>query len=425
MTTHHKDVAIVGAGPAGLMAAQQLATKGIHVTVFDGMPTPARKFLMAGRGGLNLTHSEPLETFLNRYRSSAPQLKPIINAFPPSELIAWAHSLGQETFIGSSGRVFPKSLKTSPLLRAWMKRLNELGVTFCFRHNWLGWEPNTYHPSPLHDKQTLMFTDVSNNKVSFKVDATILALGGASWPKLGADGRWVPILKTNDIAITPLTPFNAGVIIPWSQTIKENFAGHALKRISLTVGKETSFGEAMITKNGLEGGVVYHLNTAIKQTLTQNKITTLTVDLRPDLTLQTLEMRLKKPRKTQSTSTFLRKTVRLSKPAIAILREPMQGNLPTDARTLAHCIKHTPLILIQLSAIDRAISSSGGIKEEELDENAMLKQRPGVFIAGEMRDWDAPTGGYLLQATFATAVQAAKGTLKWLNNEVMPTEKEM
>jgi len=421
MSAHATSVAIIGAGPAGLMAAEFLASKGIAVAVFDGKPTPARKFLMAGRGGLNLTHHEPLEKFITRYGTNAHHLEPVIRAFPPKALIHWVESLGQETFVGTSGRVFPKSLKASPLLRAWMARLNALGVTFHFRHNWLGWDQQQDGPTrnkakaANHSLQSLVFENGQEKRPRVSVNAVILALGGASWPKLGADGRWVTILQKRNILITPLSAFNAGVKIPWSQTIMDNFTGQPLKRITATLDGMTHPGEAIITKSGLEGGAIYLLNGPIKRALEQNSNKTLTLDLRPDLTKGQLRTRLEQPRHRQSTSTFLKKAARLSKPAIAILREPSGGKLPHDAERLAHLIKTLPLTITGLCEIDRAISTSGGIKETEINEAGMLKTLPGVFVAGEMRDWDAPTGGYLLQATFATAVQAANGTLAWLN----------
>jgi len=430
MSRQSPGVAIIGAGPAGLMAAQVLASKGITVAVFDGKPTPARKLLMAGRGGLNLTHHESLEKFITRYGKSAHHLEPVIRAFPPNALINWAEDLGQETFTGTSGRVFPKSLKASPLLRAWMARLNTLGVTFHFRHDWLGWElKNETLKSKAKAQnpalQNLVFKNRDKKRIKVKANAVILALGGASWPKLGADGRWVAILQKRNIKLTPLSAFNAGVKIPWSQTILDNFTGQPLKRITVTLGGNTGTGEAVITKTGLEGGAIYILNEPIKKALEQGSVSTLTLDLRPDLTRETLKTRLEKPRNNQSTSTFLRKAVRLSKPAIALLREPSGGKLPEEADKLAQRIKSLPLTITGLCAIERAISTSGGIKESEIDQTGMLKTLPGVFAAGEMRDWDAPTGGYLLQATFATAVQAANGTLTWLNKNKNPAKVGM
>ena len=407
MSSNSRNVAIVGAGPAGLMAAEHLARDGFTVTVFDAKPTPARKFMLAGLGGLNLTHSQPLPEFLKNYRDAQPHLTPIINAFPPKDLIAWTHGLGEPTFIGSSGRVFPKSLKTSPLLRAWLARLNELGVTFQMSHDWIGWHDTGIPPD-------LDFKRLDGGTKTVTPDAILLALGGASWPRLGADGRWVPLLAQKGVTITPLKPFNAGVKIPWSPTLREKAEGAPLKRITITCGTTSVSGEAIITKTGLEGGAIYALNTEIVKALDAQPTVGISIDLRPDLTLQELTTRLTAPRSSQSMATFLRKTARLSKPAIALAREPGSGSLPDTPEALAGLIKAVPLEVSGLCGLKRAISTSGGVGLSELDQSGMLKNCPGVFIAGEMRDWDAPTGGYLLQAAFATGVQTANGIKRWL-----------
>lgn len=426
MSNNSSHIAIVGAGPAGLMAAEHLARNGFTVTVFDGKPTPARKFLLAGRGGLNLTHAQPLPEFLKNYHDAEPQLTPIINAFPPADLIAWVHGLGVQTFVGSSGRVFPKSLKTSPLLRAWLARLQNLGVTFQMSHDWIGWHDARSTPNPgAGIPPGLQFKQRDGAIKTVTPDAVLLALGGASWPRLGADGRWVPLLDQKGVTIAPLKPFNAGVKIHWSQTLREKFEGAPLKRLTITCNTTSVPGEAIITKTGLEGGAIYALNTAILQALETQPTARLTVDLRPDLTHQQLTTRLSVPRASQSMATFLRKTARLSKPAIALSREPGCGALPTMPEDLARLLKAVPLEVSGLCGLDRAISTSGGVALSECDTAGMLKNCPGVFIAGEMLNWDAPTGGYLLQATFATAVQSANGITRWLTEGESTSENRM
>lgn len=402
-STTKKDVAIIGAGPAGLMAAEVIATAGHAVTIYERMPSPARKFLMAGRGGLNLTHSEPLDAFGNRYGEGADIVRACVSAFPPDRTISWAHALGAETFIGSSGRVFPKAMKASPLLRAWLRRLDALGVTMKTRHTWTGFAS---------DGGSI----ISNNdgaSTTIKPDAVILALGGASWPRLGSDGAWVRLLKSEGVAVTPLEPANSGVTIAWSDIFAERFAGAPLKRIAVASGETQARGEALITRNGLEGGAIYAIGRAIRAALRSTTSVALTIDLKPDTTLDELTTRLSRPRGSKSLSNFLRKTANLDAAAIGFMREA--GPLPTEPATLAARIKAVPLIVTGLADIDRAISTAGGVSLSALTPDLMLKSKPGVFLAGEMLDWDAPTGGYLLQASFATGVVAANGVLKWLD----------
>lgn len=396
-------IAIVGAGPAGLMAAEIVAAAGLRVSVFDRMPSPARKFLMAGRGGLNLTHSETLADFIRRYGPEPSPMPAMIERFPPDALRAWAEGLGQPTFVGTSGRVFPEALKASPLLRAWLQRLSALGIELHPRHRWLGWT----------DTGALLFESPDGHR-QVSPAATILALGGASWSRLGSDGAWTETLTRAGIPITPLEPFNAGVLVNWSKHLTDRFAGAPLKRIALTCGGRTVRGEAVITRSGLEGGCVYALNGPIRGELRNNGSAALSLDLRPDLELSQLMERLSTKRGRQSLATFLRRNAGLSPAAIALARES-DGKLPESAAELAAHIKQIRLDVTGLSPLDRAISTSGGIAWPAVNETLMLSNRPGVFCAGEMLDWHAPTGGYLLQGVFASAVAAASGALSWLS----------
>jgi uncharacterized flavoprotein (TIGR03862 family) len=391
---------VVGGGPAGLMAAEVLARAGVAVTVYDRMPSAGRKLLMAGRGGLNLTHSEDLERFLTRYAEAEPHLRALIASFAPADLRAWCEGLGQETFVGSSGRVFPKAFKASPLLRAWLQRLEGLGVRLALRHRWQGWD---------EDGQ-LIFTDAAGQPATTKPDATILALGGASWPRLGSDGSWTDLLARRGIAVAPLRPANMGFTLSWSEVVRSRFAGEPLKRIALTFEDTTVRGEAVVTADGIEGGAVYALSARLRDAIEREGSATLHLDLRPDLTQENLAKRLAAPRKGQSASTFLRKSAGLNPVGIALLREASPA-LPVEPDSLAALIKAVPLSLTGTQPLDRAISSAGGIPFDEVDGHLMLRRMPGVFVAGEMLDWEAPTGGYLLQATFATGIAAARGVL--------------
>ena len=395
------DLAIIGAGPAGLMAAEVLSAAGLDVTVYDRMPSIARKLLIAGRGGLNLTHTEPMGKFQTRYGAAAERLAPMLDAFPPQALIAWAEGLGQPTFVGTSGRVFPKSLKASPLLRAWLARLKEQGVTIKMRHDWRGW----------NERGELVFAhDGATTRVA--AGATILALGGASWPRLGSNGAWVDILTKRGVAVTPLRPANSGFTVAWSEPFRTRFEGTPLKSIALTFKDTTVRGEAMITRYGVEGGAIYVLSAALREATAAQGSATLYIDLRPEIAHDDLAAKLDRPRGGDTQSNFLRKAISLAPVAVNLLREAYGATLATDAQTLARQVKSVPLVLTGTQGLDRAISTAGGIALDALDDDLMLHALPNVYAAGEMLDWEAPTGGYLLQATFATAVTAARAVAR-------------
>jgi uncharacterized flavoprotein (TIGR03862 family) len=402
------EAAVIGAGPAGLMAAETLAQGVVRVTVFDAMPSAGRKFLMAGRGGLNLTHSEPLAKFLARYREARPHLKAAIEAFPPQALRDWSEALDQPTFVGSSGRVFPKAFKASPLLRAWLRRLDSAGARLLLRHRWTGWGS---------DGRLLFQTPEGQRAVEAR--ATILALGGTSWPRLGSDAAWVDVLAARGVRISPLRPANSGFTVAWSDIFRDRFEGQPLKSVALNVGGQQVRGEAIITRTGIEGGAIYALSADLREAILRDGEVTLHIALRPDLSTNELAAKLSVPKGKQSFSNFLRKTANLSPIAIGLLQEAvkMSGrSLPAQSpAALAHLINAVPVRLTGTAPIARAISTAGGIAFDELDDNFMLRRLPGIFAAGEMLDWEAPTGGYLLQASFATGMAAGKGALRWLD----------
>ena len=393
-------IAIIGAGPAGLIAAEHLSAAGHGVDIFEKMPTPGRKFLMAGRGGLNLTHSEPLPAFLGRYREAADWLGPVILKHDPAALRAWCEGLGQATFTGSSGRVFPEAMKASPLLRAWRKRLEDQGVVFHLRHAWTGW-----------DEDGALVFDTPDGPITHRADATLLALGGASWPRLGSDGGWVENLRRKGVETVPFMASNCGVEVSLSDVTRERFAGAPLKTIALSLADERVAGEAMIARYGLEGGAVYALAAPVREALKAGPVT-LHLDLRPNQSAEALAAVLARAKKGQSLSNRLRKAG-LTPAAISLLRDAA-ADLPREPDALAALIKAVPLTVTAQRGLERAISSAGGIARSAVGEDFMLKALPGVFVAGEMLDWDAPTGGYLLQASFATGVAAAKGVEAWL-----------
>ena len=410
MPPNQNHVAIIGAGPAGLMAAEVLARGGADVIVYDAMPSAGRKLLMAGRGGLNLTHSELLPQFLARYREAAPHLQAAIDAFPPNALREWSDALGQETFVGSSGRVFPKAFKASPLLRAWLRRLDSMGVQLMLRHRWTGW-----------DEQGHLGFQTPDGSRTVKAGATVLALGGASWPRLGSDGSWVETLAAKGVKISRLRPANSGFTVAWSEIFRDRFEGQPLKGVALTSGRNTVRGECVVTRTGIEGGAIYALAADLREAIDSSGRAILHIDLRPDLEVNDLLAKLSAPKGKQSLSNFLRKAASLSPVAIGLLQEAAKASgvslsslSPAD---LARLINAVPVELTGIASIARAISTAGGVSFDELDPDYMLRRLPGVFAAGEMLDWEAPTGGYLLQASFATGAAAGRGVLKWFGGK--------
>ncbi len=404
-------VTVIGAGPAGLMAAEILAQGGANVTVYDAMPSAGRKFLMAGRGGLNLTHSEALPEFLKRYGAAEPHLVPAISAFPPDALRAWSDALGQPTFVGSSGRVFPQAFKASPLLRAWLRRLDAMGVQFALRHRWIGW----------NGEERLLF-QAPNGKITVDAAATVLALGGASWPRLGSDGAWMETLAAKGVTVSPLRPANCGFTVAWSEIFRNRFEGQPLKRVALSFGPHAIRGEAMITRAGIEGGAVYALSAHLRDAIISTGEATLNVALCRDLKPGELIARLSAPKGKQSLSNWLRKAAHLSPVGIGLLQEAAIASgvslSSLSPASLAGLIGAVPIKLTGTAPIARAISTVGGISFDELEVDFMIRRLPGVFAAGEMLDWEAPTGGYLLQASFATGAAAGRGALKWIDRRM-------
>jgi len=379
------------------MAAEVIASAGVAVTVFEKMPSPGRKFLMAGRGGLNITHSEAFENFPARYGAAGGWMTPLLEAFPPAAVIDWCEALGQPTFVGSSRRVFPKAMKASPLLRAWLRRLEGMGVSFITRAQWTGW-----------DGDVLTFADGARHKA----DVVVLALGGASWPRLGSGGDWASLLP--DVEITPLRPANCGFEVEWSEVFASRHAGQPLKPVSLSFEGRAVTGEVTITAKGIEGGAVYALAPHLREVIVSSGSALLHLDLRPDVAVETLASRLDVARGSASLSNYLRKRAGLSSVAIGLVQEALHDGGGAETQPLAALVKSLPLRLTKPFALDRAISTAGGIALGELDDHQMLRRRPGVFVAGEMLDWEAPTGGYLLQGCLATGAAAGRGVLQWL-----------
>ncbi len=407
-------VAIVGGGPAGLMAAETLAAAGLQVDVFDAMPSVGRKFLLAGKGGLNITHSEAFEAFAGRYGSRRAQIEPMLEAFGPDALRAWVEGLGVSTFVGSSGRVFPAEMKAAPLLRAWLARLRAAGVRFHPRHRWTGWG----------DDGRLQFA-TPDGPTSHSADATLLALGGGSWARLGSDGAWVPLLAAAGLDVAPLQPANCGFVVAspragqstgWSEHLASRFAGQPLKSITLQLADDPAPprpGEAMLSADGIEGSLVYALSAAIRERIARDGRATVLVDLAPGRSLERVQAEVAHPRGARSLASHLQSRVGIAGLKMALLRECLSPDELADPGRLAAAIKALPVVLVAPRPIDEAISSAGGLRFEALDENLMVRGRPGLFCAGEMLDWEAPTGGYLLTACFASGRRAAEGVLAW------------
>lgn len=407
-------IAVIGGGPAGLMAAETAAAGGAQVGLYDAMPSVGRKFLLAGKGGLNLTHAEPLETFLSRYGSRQVQLAPIIRSFGPDAIREWASGLGIPTFIGTSRRIFPADMKAAPLLRAWLRRLRQSGVQFHVRHRWSGW-----------DERGAMLFLTPTGEQSVEADAVILALGGASWPKLGSDASWVPLLRGRGVEIAPLRPANCGFDVEWSTYFKTRFAGQPVKSAALIVTTPDSAvqrwqGEFVITETGVEGGVIYAVSSVLRDRIEREGRAVLTVDLTPDRDAVRLEQDLSRPRGKRTMVTHLRRYAGISGVKSALLWEVLPRETFADPAALASAIKSLPLVLRATRPLAEAISTAGGVRFEDLDERLMLRGIPGLFCAGEMLDWEAPTGGYLLTACLATGRWAGAGALKWVESRTRP-----
>jgi uncharacterized flavoprotein (TIGR03862 family) len=405
-----KNVAVIGAGPAGLMAATFLSQQGVQVNVYEAKPSAGRKFLVAGKGGLNLTHSEPFEGFLSRYGSRRVNLLPMLKVFGTDELRQWAHEMGFDTFVGTSGRVFPEGMKSAPLLRAWLERLRKAGVRFNFRHEWQGWG----------NDHALRFS-TPDSETALKPDATVLALGGGSWPKTGSTGAWVEILRQHGVELAPLKPANCGFDVNWSEHFRTRFAGQPLKSavVSFTDLQGEAFnqrGEFVVTEAGLEGSLIYACSSRLRDMIEAQGNATIHLDLAPDWTHERLVDRLAQPRGSRSISSHVRKAVGISGLKAGLLWEFTPKDDFRDEQKLASFIKDLPVTLISPRPLEEAISSAGGVRFEALDERLMLKSMPGVFCAGEMLDWEAPTGGYLLTACISTGRWAGLGVLEWLKD---------
>ncbi len=453
------NIAVIGAGPAGLMAAETLAQAGHTVQVFEAKPSAGRKFLMAGRGGLNITHSEPSERFNTRYGARAPELGAMLARLDANALREWVQSLGIDTFVGSSGRVFPAEMKAAPLLRAWMQRLRKQNVQFLMRHRWLGFEldhrseeqgaeasrpasrPSEKQVSEARAgaKQTLRF-ESPKGEVTVTPDATILALGGGSWARLGSDGAWWPLLQQHGVELAPLLPSNGGFEIKWSQYFIEQCAGQPLKTaefwLATTPAKATKGrgksakaagtqaaaqqphlrGECLLTEHGLEGGAIYTLSAALRDEILRNGHVTLYVDLLPDYTAKKVLTEVSHPRGTRSLSSHLRSRLGVHGVKAALLRECLSADTFKDPLKLAAGLKALPIVLTACRPIDEAISTAGGVQFEGLTKQLMIKNLPGVFCAGEMLDWEAPTGGYLINGAMASGKAAAVGVNEWLSD---------
>ena len=398
-------ITIIGGGPAGLMAAEVLSQAGLTVDVYDAMPSVGRKFLMAGKGGMNITHSEPLANFLTRYGSRREHIEPLLQTFSPDALREWIHGLGVGTFVGTSGRVFPTDMKAAPLLRAWLHRLREQGVRFHMRHRWTGW----------NEDGELRFT-TPTGEVGIKAQATVLALGGGSWPQLGSDGAWAPLLARHGASVAPLRPSNCGFEVAWSKHFRERFVGEPLKSVAASFGKVRKQGECLITEHGIEGGLIYALSAPLRDEIESKGYATLHLELLPDWSAQRVLTEVSHPRGSRSLSSHLQSRLGLKGVKANLLREVLSAEQMNDASLLATTIKSLPLKLSATRPLHEAISSAGGVTFDSLDMNLMLKKTPGIFCAGEMLDWEAPTGGYLLTACFASGRAAGSGVLDWLRS---------
>jgi uncharacterized flavoprotein (TIGR03862 family) len=408
-------VIVIGGGPAGLMAAEVLIQGGVRVELYEAMPSMGRKFLVAGKGGLNITHDEPFEQFLTRYGGRRPQLEPFLRAFGPTELRAWLHNLGFETFVGSSGKVFPQVMKSGPILHAWIARLRQAGVGFHPRYRWLGW-----------DDDSLRFDTPDGEKLIY-APAVVLALGGGSWAKLGSDGAWIPWLRARGVSITAFKPANCGFDVNWSKHFRERYAGHPVKAVTLTFtdSQGRTFqqrGEFLITIYGLEGSLIYACSALIRDEIETQGNAIIRIDLTPDWSRERLLQQLSKPRGSRTVSEHLRRTVGIEGVKAGLLREYLSRETFADPVELTAAIKNLSVPLNAARPLDEAISTAGGVTFESLNENLMIRALPGVFCAGEMLDWEAPTGGYLLTTCFSTGRAAGQGVLEWLTAEIPPID---
>ncbi|MDF0675506.1 MAG: TIGR03862 family flavoprotein [Nitrospira sp.] len=401
-------VVVIGGGPAGLMAAEAAVTAGATIELYDAMPSVGRKFLLAGKGGLNLSHSEPMESFLSRYGTRRALIEPAIRSFPPAALRHWARELGVETFVGTSGRIFPTDLKAAPLLRAWLCRLRKAGVQFHVRHRWCGWD---------QDGKLLFASPQGSQSVRSK--AVVLALGGGSWPHLGSDAAWVRILTEQKVPIVPLKPANCGFDVPWSEHFRTKFAGHPVKTVHVMVKAVDGtvigrMGEFVITEAGVEGGIIYTVSSHVRDVIEQTGTAMVYLDLVPDRSLPRLAQDLSKPRGTRTVATHLKRCAGIMGVKAGLLREVIPQEVFTDPARLAAALKSLPLTFVAPRPLEEAISTAGGVSFEALDARLMLRSLPGVFCAGEMLDWEAPTGGYLLTACLATGRLAGRGAVMWM-----------
>ncbi|MGJ3441403.1 TIGR03862 family flavoprotein [Pseudomonas sp. Je.1.5.c] len=398
-------VAVIGGGPAGLMAAEALAAAGMTVQVFDAMPSVGRKFLLAGVGGMNITHSEQYPAFVSRYAERSGEIDGLLRDFDGQALRQWIHGLGIETFVGTSGRVFPCDMKAAPLLRAWLKRLRDSGVVIHTRHRWLGW----------NDDGSLRIA-YPQGELNLRADALVLALGGGSWARLGSDGAWVPLLAERAVDISPLQASNCGFeVAGWSELLVNKFAGAPLKNIALSVpGSAARKGEFILTAQGVEGSLVYAWSAQVREAINRAGKATLLLDLLPDRPVDKIAQALAKPRGSRSMAKHLHSQLGIDGVKAALLRELTDQATFADPQALAAAIKALPIELLRARPLDEAISSAGGVRFEGVDEGLMLRQLPGVFCAGEMLDWEAPTGGYLLTACFASGLRAGRAAADWL-----------
>lgn len=401
-----KTVAIIGAGPAGLIAAQRLSQyDDLDIHIFDQKPSVARKFLLAGRGGLNLTHSEPRDRFVQKYDENSERFSHFLDRFSPQDMISWAYALGIKTFKGSSGRIFPEGLKATPLLRAWLRQLDRNNVHFHLKHSWRDLAANNRH----------IFLNGDGQSVEFTADASIFAMGGASYPHMGSDGVWQQPLKDSGLKVAPLKPANCGFKVAWTEHFRAKFEGAPLKNVNVSFNGVTIAGDLVITKTGLEGGPIYALSKRLRRALETSVPITIDLDLKKSDSLKEISQILSTDRGKSSLSNFLRKKLHLSPIKISLLYEFASKATMNDPESLATTIKSLPITIVGINAITRAISSAGGVKFNNLNERLMVKDRPGLFFAGEMLDWEAPTGGYLLQGTFATGIVAADGVADYLS----------